>query len=144
MTTRQDACCWDLHSSLTANHRPEQHLSPQQLLAVLLSWIHLYVPARILRRRPMLAITESRTSLGSPIWCSVWTACYTVNERYKPGTTAAELTTGINIRNVSHRILIWMLYLPCQSFWMKWNLYSNLNWAILRGLYSPLINNNKY
>ena len=41
----------------------------------LLSRIHLYVPARILRRRPMLAVAETRTTFGSrnPLFvCAVY------------------------------------------------------------------------
>ena len=66
----------------------------------LLSWIHLYVPARILRRRSMLAVAETRTTfVFRNLLICMCRLLNSADDLYKPRMTIAELTSRLSVRN---------------------------------------------
>ena len=66
----------------------------------LLSRIHLYVPARILRRRPMLAVAETRITFGSRnLLLCMCRLLNSADDIYEPGMAITELTSLLSVRN---------------------------------------------
>ena len=63
------------------------------------SRIYLYVPTGILRRRPMLAIAETRTTYGfrDPLLC-ICRLLNSTDDLYETGMTIAELTSRLSVR----------------------------------------------